>query len=247
MTPSAKPSRRAFLLRKAHSASGLLFLGAFLVLHLASNASSLWGARAFDAQMDRLLAVPLRPVLEIALVLAPLAFHAVYGVWLAVRPDETGLRRLHAHGPLHVLQRATGICALLFVLGHLWEFRAQRAFHGLHAHSLFGAAAHDLSWVRWGVPWIGIAYVVGLASVAFHLANGVVRFATSWGLTGSERGVRRLAWASGVFGVALFTLGLSTVVFFATGQSPIPIRAPEPAACGPGAGPPATTNDDAPK
>jgi succinate dehydrogenase / fumarate reductase cytochrome b subunit len=222
-------------------------LGAFLVLHLASNASSLGGARAFNAQIDRLAAIPLRTFGEMAFIAVPLAFHALAGVWLAVRGDETGLRRRHGRGLLHGLQRATGILALLFIGAHLWEFRVQRAFFGLHAHALFGAVATDLSSVKWSVPWIAIGYVLGLGSVVFHLANGIVGFATSWGLAASERSVRRLSWASGAIGTALFALGMASVVFFSTGQSVVPVREPEAPPCAPGPAPAATANDPAPK
>ena len=50
-------------------------------------------------------------------------------------------------------------------------------------------------------------------------ANGLWGFCFSWGITVSRRSQRLAASAFGLVGLAVFFLGLNTVVHFATGES----------------------------
>lgn len=209
--------RRAFVLRRLHSLTGVVPVGVFLVEHLWTNASALAGEGPFLAAVEHIQRMPALPIVEVFGIFAPLAFHAIYGVKLA----REGKPNLGSYGYtrnwLYFLQRVTGLLTFAFVLAHLWEFRVQKWLFGMADTSFYGALAAHLSWTRWGIPWIAIGYLLGLASACFHLANGLWGFAASWGLAITRRAQTRVGVASAVLGVILFGLGAGTVVHFATG------------------------------
>jgi succinate dehydrogenase/fumarate reductase cytochrome b subunit (b558 family) len=207
--------RRALVLRKLHSLSGVVPLGVFLVVHLWTNARALRGDDAFAAGVP---SFPALPFIELFGVLLPLAFHAFYGVWLALDSRSNALSYPYAKHWLYVLQRITGFIALAFVLFHLWELRAQKLFHGLSDAAFYDVLAAHLSSTTVGIPLYALAYLTGVAATVFHFTNGMSGFLFSWGLTTTDRGQARARWMFGALGVALFGLGASTVVTFATGS-----------------------------
>src|SRR5579875_2822838 len=75
----------SFLLRKLHSLSGIVPIGAFLVEHLISNFEALKGPAAYAAQVKFLNGLPFVRVLEWAFIFLPLAYHALYGVYIWYR------------------------------------------------------------------------------------------------------------------------------------------------------------------
>ena len=75
----------SFLWRKLHSLSGIVPIGAFLVEHIVSNYETMNGPLAYAQQVKFLNALPLVRVLEWGFIFIPLAFHALYGVWIAFR------------------------------------------------------------------------------------------------------------------------------------------------------------------
>ena len=97
------------LSRRLHAISGIVPVGAFLVFHLAVNSSAMRGAEAYDQRVRRLQQLPFVVELEFALVLGPMAYHGLYGLYLAATrptgdPDASASRRR-----LAIFQRATGI------------------------------------------------------------------------------------------------------------------------------------------
>src|ERR1700720_3214957 len=75
----------SFLLRKLHSLTGIVPIGAFLVEHIISNFEAIHGPLAYAQQVKFLNGLPLVRVLEWAFIFLPLAFHAGYGVFIAFR------------------------------------------------------------------------------------------------------------------------------------------------------------------
>jgi len=211
------PTRRAFLLRRLHSLTGVVPVGVFLVEHLWTNASALSGSAAFTHAVERIQSLPALPVIEVFGIFAPLAFHAIFGVKLAREGKANVGRYGYTRNWMWLLQRLTGLVTFVFVLAHLWELRVQKWLFGMAHTSFYGSLAAHLSWTKWGVPWIAVGYLLGLAASCFHLANGLWGFAASWGLAVTRRSQGRVGVASAVLGVVLFGLGATTVVHFATG------------------------------
>ncbi len=209
--------QRAFLLRRLHSLSGVLPLSAFFAEHMWTNAASLAGDRAFDKAVADLQRIPGLWFLEVLGILLPLLFHASYGIWVSMnaRPD---LR--HYAYPRHwayVLQRATGIVTLVFVLWHLWELRVQKAFFGMRPEYFSTELAGRLGSLRWGIPWMSVLYVVGVLAAAYHFANGLWGFLCAWGVVVSRPAQQRALAACASLGVIFGALGVLSVLHFATG------------------------------
>ena len=209
--------RRAFLLRRLHSLSGVVPVGAFLCEHLWTNASALRGEAAFTHAVDEIQHLPALWALELFGIFLPLAFHALYGVKIALEGRPNVGAYPYARNWLYVAQRATGAITLLFVLFHLWEYRVQKWLFGMTAGSFYTELASHLSSTYGGVPWLALAYLVGLASAVFHFSNGLWGFLASWGVVVTARAQQRARWASWAAGVVLFGMGATTVLHFATG------------------------------
>lgn len=214
--------RSAYVLRRLHSLTGVVPVGVFLVMHLWTNASALGGPEAFDHAVGRIQALPMLWALEAFGIFLPLAFHAGYGVVLATRGRANVGAYPFGGNWLYLLQRVSGALVLVFVVAHLWEFRAQKAFYGMGAASFHTTLEAHLSWTWGGVPFIAIGYVLGLASTLFHFGNGLATAAISWGVVTSRRAYARLGKACLVFSVALFFLSVATVIQLATGTRLLP-------------------------
>ncbi len=102
----------SFLWRKLHSLSGIVPIGAFLVEHIVSNFETWNGPLAYAQQVKFLNALPLVRVLEWALIFIPLAFHALYGVFIAFRGRANVNVYPWAGNWMYLSQRVTGIIAL---------------------------------------------------------------------------------------------------------------------------------------
>src|SRR5438270_6618749 len=91
--PGGVPPLRAgeghsFLLRRLHSLSGIVPVGAFLVEHiLFSNATAINGPEAYANQVKFLGSLPLVLFLEAFGIWLPILFHAVYGFYIWYRGD----------------------------------------------------------------------------------------------------------------------------------------------------------------
>ncbi len=75
----------SFLLRKLHSLTGIVPIGAFLIEHLISNFEALKGPAAYGAQVKFLNGLPFVRVLEWVFIFMPILYHALYGVYITFR------------------------------------------------------------------------------------------------------------------------------------------------------------------
>ncbi|MCC6555788.1 MAG: succinate dehydrogenase [Polyangiaceae bacterium] len=221
--PSAKPlshkSRRHFLLRKLHSLSGVVPVGAFMLFHLWTNAKALQGQERFDDAVADISHMPYLPVVEVGLILLPLLFHALYGVVLALQGSPNVRAYPYSRNWMYTLQRTSGLAAFLFIGFHLWEYWGKKVAGRLTPEQLYPALCANMSWAAFGVPVIALVYLVGLAACAFHFANGLWGFCFSWGITVSRRAQMAAATAFGVLGIVIFVLGANTVFYFARGAA----------------------------
>src|SRR5262249_43856989 len=110
-------------LRRLHSITGIVPIGAFLVFHLWTNTTAARGADAYDEAARGLQQLPLSLAAEILLIALPLAFHGVYGLYLAAVRDPGAPAPTPARRALSRVQRATGIVVFAFLFFHLWTAR----------------------------------------------------------------------------------------------------------------------------
>ena len=235
-----KANKRAYILKKLHSLSGVVPVGVFLIEHLWTNAKALQGEGAFTQAVADIQALPYLPFIEVFGIFLPLAFHSFYGIVLATTGKPNVRLYRYSRNWLYVLQRVSGGVAFAFIAYHLYEYRIHKWLFGMRADAFYGALSSHLSSTSVGVPWLAIAYLVGILAVSFHFANGLWGFLFSWGVTVPRASQRRSAVACAALGVVLFLLGANTVLYFATGtRFYLPndvVTKGQAAACGPNGG-----------
>lgn len=207
------------MLRRLHSLSGVVPIGAFLVVHLWGSATALRGQESYERSVREAHETPYRIVIEVALVLVPLLFHALYGLKLTFEPRQNTATYPYNRNWMYAAQRLTGIVAFIFIVWHMSEYWIPRTTGDVSVESYYPSLCQNLSTTKFGVPLPALGYVFGIGASVFHLANGLWGFCVSWGLTVSRRAQRLSATVFGIAGVLLFAVGANTAIYFATGAS----------------------------
>ncbi len=205
--PAAEPGPFSRL-RRLHSLSGVLPVGAFLAFHLYQNFSATRGADAYNAVARRLQGAPLAGAIEIFVIALPIAFHGVAGLFLMTAPRPAFPANPSVRKGSVVLQRATGVVVFAFLLFHYWTTRLVQ-FDDHQSLNLFNQVQAAV-----GNPWIFAFYVLGILSATFHLANGLWSFAVIWGLAVSPHAQRRMAYVSATVFVVLSVIGVRSISAF---------------------------------
>lgn len=207
-------NRRHFVLRRLHSFTGVIPVGVFLCVHLWTNAKAVQGATCFGNAVEEINHLPFLIVVEVLGIFAPLAFHSIYGVVLAFQSKPNVGHYGYGRNWMYVLQRVTGILALIFIIVHLKDFRIAKALGVMQYQAFFGQLGDVL-----GVKWRALLYLFGTTAAVFHFANGLRTFLFAWGVTVSEKSQRYATGLVAVMGFVLWFLGTNTILFFATGGS----------------------------
>ena len=195
-------------LRRLHSISGVVPVGAFLAFHLYVNSSAARGADAYNATVRRLQQLPLSVFAEIACIFLPLAFHGVSGLFLTASVPISAERSTRAQRWLAILQRVTGVLLFGFILFHLWTARLVQ-IEDHESLDLFHLMQSALA-----SPWIHALYVGGILSATSHLASGLWSFSETWGLAKTPRARAVVAVvAAGAF-VLLSAMGVQALAGF---------------------------------
>lgn len=223
--PSNFLSRNEFLLRRLHSLSGLIPVGAYMVVHLLTNSSVLDSPMTFQKNVYTIHSLgQILPLVEWVFIFIPLLFHAIFGV-VIIRgglPNSSTYR--YTNNVRYTLQRATGMIAFAFIMWHVFHmhgwFHAKWWTEGVAA-PLFGhqfrpynatsTAAEALSPL-----WVQIVYAVGILSCVFHLANGIWTFGLTWGIWVTPQAQQRANVGAAIFGVALTLVAFGALGGFAT-------------------------------
>lgn len=198
-----------YLLRRLHSLSGLLPIGVFLVVHLWTNASATGGRGAFEGAVGGIQSLPGLPLIELFGIFLPIAFHALYGVWIALDARTNVLRYPHPRNWMFFLQRVTGFVAFAFIAFHVAQLRVPKATGTLLWTDFYRALT-----VMLGEPGMFGLYLVGVTACVVHFANGLWSASQTWGIASSPRASRRVARAAVLVGVILWALGLNTLLHF---------------------------------
>lgn len=198
-----------FLLRRLHSLTGIFPVGIFLVVHLGTNASALGGREAFEASVGPIQALPGLAAVELFGIALPIAFHALYGVWIALDARLNVVRYPHARNWWFALQRVTGFVAFAFIAFHVAQLRVPKATGTLPWTSFYRALT-----VMLGESGMFALYLLGVTACVVHFANGLFTASQTWGLAASPRASRRVGLAALILGVLLWLLGVNTLLHF---------------------------------
>jgi succinate dehydrogenase / fumarate reductase cytochrome b subunit len=148
-------------------------------------------------------------VLEWGLIFIPLAYHALYGVFIAIRGRSNVNVYPWAGNWMYLSQRVTGIIALLYIVQHLYRQR----FTGVMLPEHPGAAFHKVQ-MELSNPWMLAIYVIAMIATTWHFAYGIWLFAAKWGITSGEKARKRFGYVCAVAGIALCLMGLASMYAF---------------------------------
>jgi len=202
---------RSFLLRRLHSLSGIIPIGAFLIEHFVSNAFATRGPAAYTKQVELLSSFPFVVGLELFGIWLPILYHALYGFYIWYR-GETNVGDYPWTGNwMYAAQRWTGGIAFFYMLYHTWHLR----FSGVHLLSHPEAAFPKVQ-AEFQNPWIVAFYAVGVIAASWHFAYGLWLFAAKWGITPGDNARRKFGYVCVVIGLAFMAVGAATMYSFLT-------------------------------
>ena len=228
-----------FLLRRLHSLTGIVPIGVFLIAHLVTNSSLLWGGAAMRGEtypgvetlQDGGTAyfhkevvwineeIPHLLLIEITLWVS-IAFHSILGIYYAMSGKSNIGRYGYGGNFRYTLQRWSGYFGILFIFYHVatlrwgWDFLIPGGASWSHHHSASTLAlalrgGQDITAAGLGVS---LFYFFGVTMLVYHFANGLWTAAISWGLTVSERAQKQWGFACAGIGAGLMVAAWASVV-----------------------------------
>ena len=220
-TATTSPSfmaRHEFLIRRLHSLTGLIPVGAFMIVHLTVNASILNSPGTFQKSVYQIHSLgKLLPIVEWAFIFAPILFHGILGLVIIRGGLSNAGRYPFVNNIRYTLQRASGVVALLFIVGHVFHMHGWFHFDAwlqTVVEPLGGAkfkpfsAASTVGLAMQGVL-IPVLYAIGLIACVYHLANGLWTMGITWGIWTSPAAQKRASTVCSAVGVGLLILSMS--------------------------------------
>jgi len=196
-----------FFWRRLHSLTGIVPVGLFLIEHFISNSEAIHGAAAYNATVRFLTSLPFRIWLEFIGIFIPLAFHALYGIYIWWRGEGNVSEYSWAGNWMYTLQRWTGIIVFAYVIYHLWTLR----FAGGNFMGAMGNdpnIAFDEVRKQLANPIAIVAYMFGIVAASWHLGYGVFLFCAKWGIVTGTKARKRMQLVGVALSVLLIVLGL---------------------------------------
>ena len=191
-----------------------------MTVHLLANASILESPGAFQRTVYQIHALGmLLPVVEWLFIFLPILFHGLLGLVII----RWGLMNTgtypYASNIRYMLQRASGLIALVFILWHVFHM------HGwFHADVWLKHVAEPLGGARFrpysapstlGAAMQGVLmpfiYGIGVLTCVFHFANGLWTMGITWGVWTSPGAQRRANWLCGTVGAVLGVVGMAAL------------------------------------
>lgn len=208
--------RNHFLLRRLHSLTGIIPIGAFLINHLLTNSTAFLGPEHFDEHVKWIHSMPWLLAIEITFIFLPLAFHGGYGVLIALQGKPNASQYPYMDNWRYTLQRVTAWIMIPFILIHLAHYRFAHWFGGTPYHEaiesgffLFTQHSFMTMWLPlWA--WM-VIYVIGLTATVYHFVNGIGTFCITWGITVGDQSRKRVSAGAFALGVVLMIWGLSSL------------------------------------
>jgi succinate dehydrogenase / fumarate reductase, cytochrome b subunit len=199
----------SFLLRRLHSLSGVVPIGAFLIEHFISNAEAFRGPVAYGKQVQFLNSLPGVFLLELFFIWIPILYHGLYGIYIWYRGESNVTEYPWIGNWLYTTQRWTGIVALIYIVQHTYTLR----FTGVHlaTHPMQSFAKVQAEFQN---PWMIAFYAVGIIAASWHFSYGLWLFAAKWGITTGETARRRFGYICFALAVGLVLIGATSMAGF---------------------------------
>ncbi len=225
-TPTSFLARNEFIIRRLHSLSGLIPVGAYMVVHLLVNASIMDSPGAFQKNVYQIHSLgDFLLFVEWGFIFLPLIFHAVFGVVIIRGGLPNQGNYTYGANVRYTMQRVSGMIAFLFIFWHVfhmhgwfhtdwWLENVARPLQGAK-FSPFNAASSGANAMQESI-FVPIAYLLGVFACVFHLANGIWTMGITWGVWITPKAQK---WASTVcliFGIGLGVVATSGIYGFST-------------------------------
>lgn len=217
-----------FLIRRLHSLTGVVPIGAFLIPHLTTNSSVVWGmindskhghagVETFQHEVNFIHSLPFLILIEIFVLWLPIAYHSLVGIWFATTGTSNLRHYRYQDNWRYTLQRVSGYVGVLYIFLHISSLRWGWTYGGLTpAFDPYYAASTTAAHLQQGTLGLLLAafYLVSVLLLVFHFANGLWTAAITWGLTITPEAQRRWGYACAAIGIALAGAGTTAVVGF---------------------------------
>ncbi|HLO41602.1 MAG TPA: hypothetical protein VK176_11315 [Phycisphaerales bacterium] len=233
--------RNHFLLRRLHSLTGIVPIGIFLINHLLTNSSVLWGSFAIKENVEGGWReggvayfwkevkwineqIPHLLLIEIALWGA-IVFHSVLGVYYAMQGKSNTGRYAYQSNWRYTLQRFSGYIGIFFILYHVGTLRWGWTFlvpggtqwsHQFASSTLAASLRGGMEGITAAGFLVSIFYLACVSLLVFHFANGLWTAAITWGLTVSQAAQKRWGYACLGLGAAMMLMGWGSVIGYAS-------------------------------
>lgn len=204
MSATATQANSSYLLRKLHSLTGIIPVGAFLAEHFWSNSAALVSAQKYNQTSEDLQTIPYRLFVEWAFIFLPLLYHGGYGVYIWMRGKSNVSQYPWVRNWLYTFQRWTGLVAFAYIGWHLYTERWVT-----HGRSTYATVASDLR-----NPFYLAFFVVGVLASSFHLGVGVWNFLCKWGLAATARAQHAAGQLGVLIGVVFSVVGVLIILSF---------------------------------
>jgi succinate dehydrogenase / fumarate reductase, cytochrome b subunit len=200
----------SFFLRRLHSLTGIIPVGAFLFEHiLISNATAISGPEAYGRQVTFLASLPLVFLLELFGIWLPIAFHGLYGFYIWYRGDGNATSYPWSGNWMYTAQRWTGAIAFIYIVWHTWTMRVTGIDLHANPYASFGKVQEEI----FQAP-LFFFYVVGLIAASWHFAYGIWLFCAKWGIVSGDRAQKRFLALCIAFFFLLSGVGLASLATF---------------------------------
>ncbi len=210
-------TRENFVLHKLHSLTGVVPVGYYMAQHLLLNSYSLAGPDAFNGVIAFFDSIPkyVLIAMEALLIWIPLAFHAVYGMFITGRaqPNFIGARYGWSQNRMYTFQRWTGVFLFFALIIHVCTTTGAKYLNPSEHSEMIQYAAWQTKLTSYGYAWL-IFYVLLVLFASYHLGYGIWNFCIRWGITISERAQERVQYFSLVVFASLTLLGWAALAGF---------------------------------
>lgn len=237
--------RNYHLLRRLHSLTGIVPIGVFLINHLLTNSSIIWGKFALRGEHAELDVrgggvayfwkevqwinnqIPHLMLIEITLF-AAIAFHAILGIYYARTGRSNTARYAYQSNWRYKLQRISGYIGIFYIFYHVatlrfgWSFMIPPFDNSIpwsaeYAASTMASALRGgtTEFTAWGFA-VSAFYFICVSLLVFHFANGLWTAAITWGITISEKAQKRWGYVCAGLGAAMMLMAWGSIIGFMT-------------------------------
>jgi len=204
MSATATRPDTSYLLRKLHSLTGIIPVGAFLAEHFWSNSYALVSSNLYNEKSRELQTIPFRLAVEWLVIFLPMLFHGGYGIYIWLRGKSNVSSYPWVGNWLYTSQRYTGLVAFAYIGWHLYTERWLT--HGKSTYADVRGLMQN--------PYAMAFMLVGVLASSFHLGAGIWNFLCKWGLAATARAQRAAGRLGVLVGFAFSVVGVLIVIGF---------------------------------